>query len=224
MNITTSFESGVSVETSKVVIESVFSAKKIVEDYFYQNFPYIKVVVAKDHENMCSLIGKDRPKYGVTTNLDDTIYLYDPSLWKEEETGHTLADLTESLIHQMVHVFFRRHAIKAPIWFEEGIAVFVGANLSIQKREKDFSELLNRYGFLNLYQNMQPFGKHESPAYSYLTAYKYIATVTKKIGQKKIVDLLLSLNEIDKFEEIFEKKTGMSVEHSWNLFEKKKHN
>ncbi len=220
MNVTVSFEPGISVATSKIVIESTFSAKKIIKDFFHEDFLDIKVVVAKDHESMCTLIGKDRPKSGVTTNQDDTIYLYDPSLWKEDETGHTLVDLTESLIHQMVHLFFRRHTIKAPVWFEEGVAVYVGANLSFQKREKEFSQLLNQHGFFNLSQNIRPFGKHDVPAYSYLTAYKYIATVIKEIGQKKMVELLLSIKETNKFEETFEKKTGMSVTYSWNLCEK----
>lgn len=218
MDITVSLESGVSVDTGKTILEATFAAQRILEDFLAEDFSDVKVVVAKDHKGMCALIGKDRPKYGVTTNLNDSIYLSDPSSWTETETGHTPQDLTESLVHQMVHLFFRRNAIKAPVWFEEGVAVFVGAHLSDQKREKEFDRLLRMYGFRDLSKHTEPFGKQEAPAYSYLTAYKYVSALNERLGRKKLVRLISSLSTRSNFEAVFKQETGMSVGYSWDWF------
>ena len=205
---------------SRLVINAFNKAKSKVSMFFGTPPPDTEIIIARDFDHMCELIGKKRPVWGETTNKDGKIYLSDPLSWKKEITGHTLEDLKSSLAHQLVHLHFQRNSISLPIWFEEGIAVFVGRDSGIKNREKDFKNLTRQHKIPNLQKNPSTFSSHPIPALAYLTSYKFICFLIAKSGKEKLVNFINSFSKYKNFDEALSSFWRFKSKSYWNTFEK----
>lgn len=216
-----SFQDGLSEKVSLNVVSCSLKAQAIVQTFFADTLSDLTFVVVGNHRELCEITETYRPKYGVTTNKNGVVYLYDPSTWTVEETGHTPKDLTESLIHQLVHVFVFRHRLQLPNWFEEGLAVYVGAHLSKHHRFSELKMLHKKYGPQQLYKNTLSIKDHQVPAYSYLLASAYVEYIEKELGHARFTTFLLEADDEKHFTQNLFSVTHNTLEGSWSRFEQK---
>ncbi len=205
---------------SRLVKTAFKKAKSKVSGFFGTKLQDTEIIIARDFDHLCELIGKKRPAWGVTTNKDGKIYSSNPLLWKKEITGHTLEDLESSLAHQLVHLHFQRKLIRLPIWFEEGIAVFVSRDSGMKTREEDFKNLINLYGIPNFQKNPSLFSSFPVPALAYLTSYKFICFLIAKSGKEKLVNFINSISKYKNFKEALTSFWQFKGKSYWNIFEK----
>lgn len=191
-----------------------------VEHFFQDTIDKIEVIVARDHEDMCRTINKTRPLWGVTTHLYGKIYLYNPHIWDEKTTGHSFEDLQSSLAHQIVHVYLQRKKIKLPLWFEDGLAMFVSKDDRTIKRIDDFNRLKQENSIPNFATNPETFKNHPVPAFAYLTAYVFIDYISEKTPKSGLVKFIKSLSSESLFIPLFAKTYCKSLLNMWTEFEK----
>lgn len=177
----------------------------------------ISLIVASNHDHMCQLLGKQRPLWGVTSNLDDTLYMYNPKLWKKSTTGHDYNDIGSSIGHQLIHILLGQYEIKLPIWFEEGFATFVSFYKTINKRENDYRRLIKSNGLPDLVSLNEAFDKTSIPALSYLTAERFVKFLyeSDKVGFLK---LLTYCHDIKEFSKLIVDVYNKDVASLWKEF------
>ncbi len=172
-----------SLEDKNIVIDTLAKALKKF-NYIFKFKSDIEISTYNSFEKYCLTIGEKRQKWGVTKHKNGKIYLYNPLLWTEFDTGHKPSDLEASLIHEIFHVYCYKNEFKLPNWLEEGIATYLSQNYDGGQKDHDFHILKNRYKYLpDLPVLNKDFSTHRDHAWSYLTAYTFVKYLAKKDGQ-----------------------------------------
>ncbi len=202
------------------VINAIYDAYSLVSSSFNDSLKEIHVVVGNDHEHMESLLGYERPIWGVTTTKGNTIFTYNPFLWTEEKTGHEPSDIIASIAHQFGHLFFVHNKITAPIWFEEGLVTYISDREKVDVRKKALNMLVEKYGTCSQKELENKFSDHAVPALCYQSSFCFIEHLVNHHGEKELSSLIESLKKGDEFERSFTKIYEKSSKELWECFNK----
>lgn len=207
--------------TIQIIQKDFLHAIDVVEKLFGTDFADLTLITADTKSRYDRLLETNRPPWGVTTQKKGVIYIYDPSLWRKNPTGHTMKDLIPSLIHELVHVYFFKKHITCPIWFEEGMAVKLSDENKGNKR-KAFNKLASKYLMPDIINVSQNFKKMSGklPLVHYLTFFMFVSHIFNQFGTKKIVKFLKSLEWKNDFERLFSEIFNRSPQEIWFEFRK----
>lgn len=197
----------------------------IIENILDTEFDNLILITADTKVRYDKLLKTNRPPWGVTTQKNGVIYIYNPLLWKKSITGHTTNDLVPSLIHELVHVYFFQNKLKCPIWFEEGLAVKLSDENKGNKR-KAFYQLVTKYPIPNVIEATSNFKKMSGklPLMHYLTFFMFISYLFDLFGTIKIINFLRGLKVNNDFEPFFDKEFNRSLSETWTKFRKELEN
>lgn len=187
-----------------------------VEKMFDIKLNNINLILVTDHKHLCKITKKARPLWGVSTNIKNTIFVYNPKEWDILTTGHSYEDLDASISHQIVHIFFKQLKIKTPVWFEEGLATFVGYKNLNKKRHSDYLRLSKIYGVPSILTENTAFSQTEIPALRYLTSEKFVDFLyrSKSIKFLHAIKRIKNGTFVRKIETLYNKR----IEELWNDF------
>lgn len=208
-------------DIATLVQHDIYCSAEDIIRFFGKPIDAVNVIVAKNYDHYNELVETKRPAWGVTTNKEGKIYLYNPELWTKKTTGHTIKQLKSSITHQMVHIFFQKYRIKSPPWFEEGLATYVSIYRNRKEKidkDKEFNKIFKKHGFCNLCEDKSSLKIHQVPALSYLTSYKFISYLINKFSDKSLLNFINKLIEDMEFNLCFNNIYGIEVSESWNKF------
>lgn len=173
----------INLKNKKIIVGTLVKALK----NFNRTFRFkddIEISTYNNFENYCQAVEEKRQKWGVTKHKNGKVYLYNPSLWTEMETGHKPSDLEASLIHEIFHAYCYQNQFNLPKWLEEGIATYLSQTFDGGQKDRDFQTLKRQYINIPDLPNLdENFGTHFDHAWSFLTAYTFVKYLIKNDGQ-----------------------------------------
>ncbi len=148
-----------------------------------------------------------------------------PSLNEASIVVDGLADdtLVRDMPHELTHLIFHQRTAQglAPIWFDEGLAVY-----NQDYREDDmntrFTSALATHSLLRLSTITYTFPVNSDKAYlAYAQSWKLVAYMYKTFGQRKVATLIRSMQSRQQtFDEDMHQALGLDVDHleqQWHL-------
>lgn len=205
----------------QIIQRDFFYAVRVIEKLLNIDFDQLILIVARNKDQYDNFLKTNRPSWGVTTQKKGVVYLYDPSLWKKNITGHNMKDLKPSLIHELVHLYmFKKHMI-SPEWFKEGLAVRISDENKGNKK-KMFNRLVLKYPIPNIITATSSFKKMKGklPLMYYLTSFMFVSYLFELLGIKKTARFIKLLENKSNFENQFSKVFSLSLQEVWLKFKK----
>ncbi len=173
-------------EVKKFILNAWKKAILVYSKYFSLEKKY-EIITVNDFDKYCHIIRETRPKWGVTKQKFEKIFIYNPIAWTEKETGHKPADIVSSIVHQLFHVYCYNHKLELPKWLEEGIATYLSQDFDGGQKDKDFLKLKKQNTEIPDLPNLNnDFSSHKDHSWSYLSAYTFIKYLIKTEGRQYI--------------------------------------
>lgn len=210
-----------SYELLSLITNATSISKKKVEQLLDVNINSINMVVARDHQHLSLLTAENRPPWGVTKNIKNKIIMSNPLGWTKKDNGHDLHDLSPSIIHELIHLLIFQQKLVVPIWFEEGLAVYLSAqSLGNNDKTDEFERLIKQHDLPNILQSIS-FTNQDVPILYYLTSYKFVEYIVKKEKGLTPIKLMLKSNLNNRsFDDHIHASYNQSINQLWLEFKK----
>lgn len=203
-------------KTAIKILVSAYEAKNKFERFFEDKSENIHIITFDTWDSYTTALRDKKPTWAVTANKDAVVHIYNPRKWHIMKTGHSINDLTPSILHELVHVYFKKQKINLLPIFEEGIAQYISGKKGVKRR--NYKYLLKKSQLPNLLENQLEFKQHEIPALSYLASHEYISMLAKMFGLKKLKHFFINIKEKNNFDLLFKEIFAISPTESWKIF------
>jgi hypothetical protein len=138
-----------------------------------------------------------------TTTFDNQIYIYSPKAL-ERNTIHKYSDkgYKATIKHELSHCFFNLITKNNKIlWLEEGLSIFLAGQLEGSRKPGKFSRFL---------QYDKSFDEN-----FYIESGYAVKVLLEKLGKKKFVKILHSMDKNNQFDDLFKKTTGVELGYGY---------
>jgi hypothetical protein len=134
-------------------IEKVYnSGMKKFNNFFNLNVPKgkLKVFLVQNRKDIDTIRLQKTENWVVGWSKYESIFILDRKNY-EKESSHKYSDgeYSRLILHEMVHFFKDQLANvkKAPVWLNEGLAIFLSGQNKVKKKPEEFKKFLSFYNF-----------------------------------------------------------------------------
>jgi hypothetical protein len=101
-------------------LSGIAAIRKLFNDY-----KRINVIMFYTLEDLMRYIGQIVPTWVIATNFGRSILVLDYEIWKSRQCGN----LSQIILHELVHVIVCKYKVEVPIWLNEGLAQYLAGQL-----------------------------------------------------------------------------------------------
>jgi len=189
----------------KILEEMYKKAMKELNEFYELNWEYNlpNVIILESREELNNFWGEKTEDWLVAFAEKQTTFILSRENYEKESSHkYSYEEYFSTLKHELGHLFFGNlsKGKENPLWFNEGIQVFITGKLKSKKPIKKFSKFIGYYS------------KWDKNAYNESGfAVEFLVT---KFGKNKLINLIKGLSQIESEEEfnrLFKKIYGFEL-------------